>query len=77
MKLTKKEKDRAFAALRRLLKGPHWKALSRRRCDLICDGESAELDALQALASLRRMTLAPYPAARRPNTQAPEAKRSD
>tara|TARA_R110002050_G_scaffold243758_1_gene380245 strand:+ start:1023 stop:1277 length:255 start_codon:yes stop_codon:yes gene_type:complete len=61
MKLTQKEKARAFAALRRLLKGPHWEALNERRSELIPGPDCPELSALQALADLRRLTLAPYP----------------
>jgi hypothetical protein len=38
MKLTKAQQARAFAALRRLLKGPHWEALNERRSLLIIDG---------------------------------------
>ena len=77
MKLTNKQKAAALAALRRLLKGPHWEALNERRSVLIdCEYANAitsdslrELEALQALASLRRMTLAPYPTPRRSNNQ--------
>lgn len=82
MKLTKKQKASAFAALRRLVKGPHWEALNDRRSVLIeCEAANAitanslrELEALQALASLRRMTLAPYPEARRSNVESSQSR---
>lgn len=57
MKLTNKQKAAALATLRRLLKGPNWDALNKRRGALI-DREAAnaltpdsrrELEALQAL----------------------------